>query len=200
MNVTVVVVPAFTDTVAAPVERLLLTSNAALGKVLTPASTSPPGMVSVTATEPVGTRIAALQVPNGAAPAATVTPVDWGGIAEGTVKVKFVPAATPLPATLQTCRKPLLQAAAEITLVSSVTAAFSAKTLPVSTFAPVFKVTLADAKIFPRNWVPVPRVAEVPIWKNTLQGEPLLITTTDELLAVVSVDPIWKMKTALGLP
>jgi hypothetical protein len=48
--------------------------------------------------------------------------------------------------------------------------------------------------------VPVPSVAELPICHQTLQGEAPLIRTTFEALAVVSVLPIWKMKTALELP
>jgi hypothetical protein len=46
----------------------------------------------------------------------------------------------------------------------------------------------------------VPSVAELPTWKYTLHGEAPLINTTDEPLAVVSVLPIWNMKTALGSP
>ena len=195
MSVTVVVAPAFTVTVAVPAPRLLLTSKPALGEVLTPASTVPAGRVSVNATEPAGTRIGALQEPRGEAPAATVTWVDCGGIAEGKLKVKVVPAVTPPPATLQTCREPVSQAATVITLLSNVTApprpvVFSAATLPGTMVALVFTVTLVAAKIVPKKLVPVPRVAELPTWKNTLQGKPPFIMTTDELLAVVSVLPI----------
>ncbi|MFZ3264700.1 MAG: GlsB/YeaQ/YmgE family stress response membrane protein [Terriglobales bacterium] len=45
MNVTDVVAPALTVTAAVPAARLLLTSNPALGKVLTPANTVPAGKV-----------------------------------------------------------------------------------------------------------------------------------------------------------
>jgi hypothetical protein len=200
MKVTVVVPPAVTVTVAVPPAKLLLTNDPA-GVVLTPVSTAPPGpgTVSVTVAVPACTTCAALQLPKGGAPAATLRLM---GVVGGVVVMENanVPVPTPPPATLQTCRKPLLQAKAEITLLCSVTAWFNAKTLPVKTVAPVVKVTLADARIFPKNAVPVPIVAELPIWKNTLQGEPPLIMTTDELLAVVSVLPIWKMKTALGSP
>jgi hypothetical protein len=48
--------------------------------------------------------------------------------------------------------------------------------------------------------VPVPSVAELPICHQMLHGEAPLMRTTLELLAVVSVLPIWKMKTALELP
>ena len=83
--------------------------------------------------------------------------------------------------------------------MSSVTAPVSAITLP-ETVAFVVNVILIFAKMLPSSCVPVPRVAELPTWKNTLQGMPPLMITTAELLAVVSVLPIWKMKTALGSP
>ena len=85
------------------------------------------------------------------------------------------------------------------TLVSIVTAPVCAKALPFRV-APVFKVMLASARIFPTNAVVVPRVAELPTCQNTLQTVPPLITLTDEPLAVMSVLSIRKMKTALGLP
>ena len=66
--------------------------------------------------------------------------------------------------------------------------------------APVVMVTLASARILPANLVPVPRVAELPTFQNTLQLLPPLTTRTAELLAVVSVLPTWKTNTALGLP
>jgi hypothetical protein len=62
-----------------------------------------------------------------------------------------------------------------ILLVSMVTAPFRAKTLP-ETFAPVVRVMLVSAKMFPRKLVPVPRVAELPTCQNTLQLLPGLIT------------------------
>ena len=89
--------------------------------------------------------------------------------------------------------------ALDMLLVSSVTAPFRAKTLP-DTLAPVFRVMLVSARIFPTNVVLVPSVAELPTCQNTLQRLPLLITLTDELLAVVSVLPILKTHTALALP
>ena len=60
-------------------------------------------------------------------------------------------------------------------------------------------VMLISANMLPKSCVPVPRVAEEPTWKNTLQAE-LPSTTTCELLAVVKVLPIWKTKIPLGLP
>ena len=79
---------------------------------------------------------------------------------------------------------------AEPTLfVSIVTAPLRAKALP-DTFAPVVRLMLSRPRTLPTNSVPVPRVAELPTCQNTLQSPPPLITTTDELLAVVSVVPI----------
>ena len=196
MNVTMVCTPAFTVTVAVPAAKLLLTSNPP-GRVLTPANVMPTGNVSVITVAPAGTTNGGLQVPPGAGPAATTTEVP------ATLNVKFVPTVTPAPATLQICTKPVvggaLQNGIETTLVSSVTAPFKATARP-KRFTPVVRVTLASAKMFPMNCVVVPSVAELPIWKNTLQAVALLISKTEELLAVVRVLPIWKMKTALGLP
>src|ERR1035441_5437366 len=96
MKVTIVCVPELTVTVAVPTARLLLTSNPALGNVLTPTSTVAEGIVSVITALPAGTETGAPQVPPGAAPAGTVTGVP------ATLKVKFVPTVIPLPATLQT--------------------------------------------------------------------------------------------------
>src|SRR5450830_1262940 len=84
-------------------------------------------------------------------------------------------------------------------LVSSVTAPFRARVCP-ETLALVFKVMLVSARMLPASFVLVPRVAELPTCQNTLHFEPPLITTTDEPLAVVSVLPIWKTKTASGSP
>jgi hypothetical protein len=63
------------------------------------------------------------------------------------------------------------------------------------TLAPVVNVMLVNARIFPASDVPVPSVAELPTCQNTLHRDPPLLTTTDELLAVVSVLAILKMKT-----
>ena len=86
-------------------------------------------------------------------------------------------------------------------LPSSVTAPFRARACP-DTFAPVVKVMLVSARMLPASVVVVPRVAELPTCQNTLQSEPppVLMTLTTELLAVVSVLPILKTKTALALP
>ena len=95
--------------------------------------------------------------------------------------------------------EPIPHSAAEITLVSIVTAALRASALPLSV-APVVKVMLASARMFPLNEVVVPTVAELPICQNTLQSSPPLRTRTDELLAVVSVVPIWNTNDAAGSP
>ncbi|RGC70280.1 hypothetical protein C5N14_07630 [Micromonospora sp. MW-13] len=52
----------------------------------------------------------------------------------------------------------------------------------------------------PTKVVPVPIVAELPIFQNTLQGEAPLIRTTLLFDAVVSAESTWKMNTAWGLP
>ena len=53
-------------------------------------------------------------------------------------------------------------------LESIVTAPFRARALP-DTFAPVLRVMLVSARIFPTNVVVVPRVAELPTCQKTLQ-------------------------------
>jgi len=87
----------------------------------------------------------------------------------------------------------------ETLLASIVTAPFCAKALP-NRLALVFRVILARARMLPTNAVSVPRVAELPICQNTLQAEAPLMRRIEALLAVVSVLPVWKMKTALGSP
>ena len=81
---------------------------------------------------------------------------------------------------------------------SSVTAPVRAKALP-TRFAPVFRVMLSCARMFPWKAVVVPRVAELPTRHCAAQGLPPM-NTTDEPLAVVSVLPIRKTHTAFGLP
>src|SRR4051794_25770553 len=91
------------------------------------------------------------------------------------------------------------QAALVITLLSSVTAPLRASARPI-TCTPVVSVMLVNASTLPMKDVVVPAVAELPTCQNTLHGEPPLIITTDEALAVVSVLPILKTKTAPALP
>ncbi len=80
-------------------------------------------------------------------------------------------------------------------LPCSVTAPFCANALPQVMLAPVFRVMLVSASIFPSNAVLVPRVAELPTCQNmfgSLIGLPvrLLMKITDEALPVVSELPI----------
>jgi hypothetical protein len=84
-------------------------------------------------------------------------------------------------------------------LESSVTAPFRARTLP-ETLAPLFRVMLVSAMIFPMNDVDVPRVAELPTCQKTLHGWPPLVSSTDEPAAVVRVLPVRNTQTALGSP
>jgi hypothetical protein len=86
-----------------------------------------------------------------------------------------------------------------ILFVSNVTAPPRAIALPVR-FTPVVSVILAAAMIFPANTVFVPNVAELPTCQKTWQALPPLIMFTVELEAVVSVEPILKIKTAFGSP
>ena len=86
----------------------------------------------------------------------------------------------------------------EITLLSSVTLPFRARALPQPMVAPVFRVMLVKARMFPLNAVVVPRVAELPTWKKAPALGPGLSSTTDEADAVVSVLPIWNTKFASG--
>jgi len=84
-------------------------------------------------------------------------------------------------------------------LVSNVTAPFRASALP-SNFAPVVTAIDVSASMFPAKTEFVPRVAELPTCQKTLQALALLVRTTWLPLAVMSVDDIWKMNTASGLP
>ena len=54
--------------------------------------------------------------------------------------------------------------------------------------------------MFPLKEEPVPRVAELPTCQKTLQAwaPPMRFTTLPD--AVISVEPTWKTKTALGSP
>lgn len=88
---------------------------------------------------------------------------------------------------------PAAQPLMDTLFVSIVTAPFCAKALPHVISAPVSKVILVSARIFPAKSVLVPRVAELPTCQKRLGSgcPPLaLIKSTIELLAVVSVLPI----------
>src|ERR1700692_3642693 len=86
-------------------------------------------------------------------------------------------------------------------LVSSVTAPLRARALPL-VLDPVVSVMLESARMSPTNVEPVPRVAELPTCQKTLLQllPPLLMTATDEALAVVSVLPILNRNNELALP
>lgn len=83
---------------------------------------------------------------------------------------------------------------------ANVTAPVRAKALPFIA-APVVTVMDASARMVPLKIVLVPRVAELPTCQKTLAAwAPPIRLTTLLLAAVVRVVPIWKMKTAFGLP
>ena len=80
-------------------------------------------------------------------------------------------------------------------LVSRVTEPFRANMRPMAV-APVFMVMEVSARMVPRKLVAVPSVAELPTCQKTLQDRAPLVSNTRLLLAVVSVEPTWKTKTA----
>jgi hypothetical protein len=84
-------------------------------------------------------------------------------------------------------------------LVSSVTAPLRASVRP-STVTPVVTVIELNARMVPRKMELVPRVAELPTCQKTLQDWAPPMRFTWLLDAVVSVDPAWKMKTAVESP
>jgi hypothetical protein len=93
----------------------------------------------------------------------------------------------------------IAQAGVVIVSSSRVTAPFRASARP-STVSPVVTVIDVRARIVPTKVEPVPSAAELPTCQNTLQAcaPPIRITWLDE--SVTSVEPTWKMKTALGSP
>ena len=95
---------------------------------------------------------------------------------------------------------PLLAAQRVIVLLSSVTAPVDAKALPQVIVAPVFSVMLVCARMLPANAVFVPSVAELPTAQYTLLPLAPSINRTAELLAVVSVLPIWNTNCEAELP
>ena len=92
-----------------------------------------------------------------------------------------------------------LHAGTVIVSLSRVTAPVWASARPTIV---LFVVTVIDARarIVPLKLEPVPSVAELPTCQNTLQAWASPIRTTWLAEPVVSVEPIWKMKTAAGLP
>jgi len=84
-------------------------------------------------------------------------------------------------------------------LASIVTAPVFAKALPQPILAPVAKVMLVSARIFPWKEVVVPRVAELRTSQNTPAFEPVLITFTTEPDEVIRLLSIWNTQAALAL-
>lgn len=87
--------------------------------------------------------------------------------------------------------------AAVTTLLSRVTAPVSAMSEP-EMVVPVVAVMEAEANMEPMSVEPVPSVAEDPTCHTTLHARAPLISTTLDSLAVMSVEPIWKTKSAFG--
>src|SRR5208282_42931 len=95
----------------------------------------------------------------------------------------------------------LLPHAVTVVAPANVTAPVRAHRLP-SFDAPAVPSTVieASAMMSPKKVVPVPKVAEEPTCQMMLLHDDGVPTaTTLELLAVVRVLPIWKMKVLLGL-
>ena len=84
-----------------------------------------------------------------------------------------------------------------IVLVSKMTAAFRANTLP-STLAPVVSVTDVKAKMFPLKVEFAPRVTELPTCQKTWQDWAPFIRFILLELAVIRVVAVLKIKTASG--
>ena len=66
--------------------------------------------------------------------------------------------------------------------------------------AAVLAVIVAEAMTVPTNRVPVPSVAEEPTCQKTLHACAPLTIETEVFDPLISVEPIWKMNTALGFP
>jgi hypothetical protein len=94
---------------------------------------------------------------------------------------------------------PAAQFGLEIVSVSSVTAPLRASARP-RIVTLLVTVMLCRARMVPTKCVRVPRVAELPICQNTLQEVAPLTRSTRLSLAVVNVEPAWKMKTEFGSP
>ena len=107
-------------------------------------------------------------------------------------KLLFPAAVTP-PVVTRAFSQPV-----EMVLVSMVTSPMDAKALPQLSVAPVPKVMLAFARIFPANVAPAPIVAEPAfgITQNTLSFAPTFSKATVEPVSAVSELPIRKMKDA----
>jgi len=86
----------------------------------------------------------------------------------------------------------------EMVLPCNVTAEVSAMARPQRISAPVFRLMLSSARMFPAKSVVVPRVAELPTsqYMELFASPPT--TSMAEALAVVSVLAIWNTKDPLG--
>jgi hypothetical protein len=84
-------------------------------------------------------------------------------------------------------------------LLSNDTCPFRAKARPCTTVPVVTEIDV-NAMIVPLNDEFVPRVAELPTCQKTLQAWAPLMRLTLLADAVMSVDAIWKMNTALASP
>ncbi|MEY2471431.1 MAG: hypothetical protein QOK28_760 [Actinomycetota bacterium] len=82
---------------------------------------------------------------------------------------------------------------------SNVTAPLRASRRP-RTVALVLAVIDSDARTLPTMVEPTPSVAELPTFQNTLHACEPLMNETELFGAVMSVDPAWKMNTALPSP
>jgi hypothetical protein len=106
---------------------------------------------------------------------------------------RLFPAAVPPVVVTRAFSQPV-----ERVLVSRVTSPVDAKALPQSSVAPVPKLMLAFARIFPANVAPARIVAEpAGITQNTLSFDPTFSKATVEPTSAVSELPTRKMKDAL---
>jgi hypothetical protein len=87
----------------------------------------------------------------------------------------------------------------EIESASRVTAPLRARTAP-DTVTPDVTVMELNARMVPVKPESVPSVAELPTCQYTLQACAPFVRLTWLAVAVVSDEPAWKMKTALGSP
>jgi hypothetical protein len=86
-----------------------------------------------------------------------------------------------------------------ITSLISVTAPLRANARPWTVTLSLIEIEV-NARMVPIKTEDVPRVAELPICQKTLHACAPLTRFTWLADAVVSMDPTWKMKTALGSP
>src|SRR4029078_12977725 len=98
---------------------------------------------------------------------------------------------SPTAPSAGTAAVPATHAEVLTVFVSSVTAPFRARALPVRP-TPVVIVMLVRARMFPVNVLPVPSVAELPTCQKRFVGQvvpPVLLRTKDAPLAVARLPP-----------